>query len=87
MSIYVAEESLYSYPYDTMVGLMDEDEINSISSSSDFMEIYVNKAWGPVCNLGMEDADSVCRQLHRHCLCRWDEFNIVSNAQRTCSVQ
>ena len=53
MSIYVAEESLYSYPYDTMVGLMDEDEINSASSSSNFVEIYVNKAWGPVCNLGM----------------------------------
>ena len=61
---YAATESLYSYPYDTMVRLMDDDEMApSTSLSSGFVEIYLNKAWGPMCNLGIDDADSVCRQL------------------------
>lgn len=47
-------------PYDTEVRLVQ----NSTGySSSGFVEVYLHGSWGPVCNMGFEDALSACRQL------------------------
>ena len=46
--------------YDTEVQLVQG---NTGLTSSGFVEVWLNDAWEPVCNMGADDADSACRQL------------------------
>lgn len=48
------------YPYDT---IYNEGPIPSESTSEGFAQVFVNKEWGLVCNMKMDDANTFCRQL------------------------
>ena len=45
-------------PYDTQIRLLQGD-----GTASGFVEVYLNRRWGPVCYMGGVDANVACRQL------------------------
>lgn len=57
------DETRDSFPFDTMVDIMNDDISPFSSVSSGFAQVYLNGDWGPVCNMKIADADSFCRQL------------------------
>lgn len=58
--VYIECESEVIDPYDTSVNL-----VNPVmqETSSGYLEVYVNGAWGTVCNMDLDDASAACRQL------------------------
>ena len=50
------------YYYDTQVRLQ-RNSSTEFQSSSGFLEVYLNGAWGPVCNMYDDDVDTACRQI------------------------
>ena len=60
--MYSDDQSRGSYPYDTMVNFWVDDQLEG-SVSSGFASVYLNKEWGPVCNMDQWDADIFCKQL------------------------
>ena len=56
----LGSEARDAEPYNTMVRLA---KLAVQEVSSGFLEIYLNKVWGSVCNMNLPDADTACRQL------------------------
>jgi hypothetical protein len=46
-----------------MVDFVHDLTMQDESLSDGIPQVYINDAWGTVCNMGQADADAFCRQL------------------------